>query len=780
MAPVFAACASLLALATPAAAASELPVTLTLAERWQTPAAQGTWTPYVATVRNDGAADFSGEIYLTPIDSRNNLSVRGIFPEYRALVTVPRGSSRSVTFYVFQPPAGYQAELRDTSGRTLVSGVATSATGSGYAVGVLSDQPEGDQRIQALRPMPDSSVRFSRFASAQAFPTNAAFLSGLQAIVIDDFDSNSLSDAQARALRDFVGLGGGLVVAGGSSWRRTLLPLGEFGPFRPAATDQASIRPLGNLVGAPVDLLVPIATGTMSAGRVLVGAPGGQPLVVEGEYGAGKIVELLFDPLAEPLSTSDSGMSALAWTLAMDRALLTQANPNQAVKGFIGAPVNGPQAPPPPGSFSTPEDLYSVLGNTPAGSVPPVGLIGGLLVLYVLLAGPVNYAALKGMRRRELMWVTVPAVAIAFTATAYLAGLGQRGVNFLDSEVQVVKVAPDGALEVQAYHGIFTPRRGDFTVTVAPNTMASTALSVNIGGGSASETAVVDNQSRPRVVMQNSAYDSMRTLQTLTVGRAPAQPAVGVEAHLRLSQGRIVGTLRNTGDRPLQQVVLVSGTGQQAVLTPDLGAKATVTVNASLEAASQRPFETGTASSTGDYRRPALLRIATSQVVDGRNGVFNLVALTDSYGTLDVDGTTPSRTSVAAVVQPVSLEAVDALSGIAPRPELVAQTGAIPFHYDVYDLRVPAGYTGPVKLQYLSYMAASSTPAGFQPPVKDVEVYDWSTDSWRALPAAVAGQPQRALTVDLAPGELAGGVVRIRAQEQNTGVINSSLQLVAS
>src|SRR5205807_10251200 len=143
-------------------------------------------------------------------------------PDYRAQVTVPKGTSRSVTFYVFQPPAGYQAELRDASGRTLVSGVAAQTLGNAFAVAVLSDQPQGDQRIQALRPMPDNNVRFSRFASAQAFPTNAALLSGLQGLVIEDFDTNSLSEAQSRALRDFVGLGGGLVVAAGSSWRRTL------------------------------------------------------------------------------------------------------------------------------------------------------------------------------------------------------------------------------------------------------------------------------------------------------------------------------------------------------------------------------------------------------------------------------------------------------------------------------------------------------------------------------------------------------------------------------
>jgi hypothetical protein len=773
LAPLVAVCASLFASAIPAAAADS-PVTMTLTERWETPGLQANWNPYVATVRNDGASDFTGLIYLSPIDSRN-VPVRGYFPDYRAQVTVPKGTSRSVTFYVFQPPAGYQAELRDGSGHTVVSGVATQTLGNGFAVAVLSDQPQGDQRIQALKPMPDNNVRFSRFASAQAFPTNAVYLSGLQAVVIDDFDTNSLSEAQMRALRDFVGLGGSLVVAAGSAWRRTLLPLSDrdFGPFKPVASDQASIRSLGDLVNRPSDLLVPVVSGTVTRGTVLVGDA--KPLIVEGVYGAGRIVELLFDPLAEPLSTADGGLASLAWTVAMDRALLTQAVP--VAGGKLGAPVTGPGVPAVPGGAASGDELFSILNNTPAGTVPPVGLIGGLLVLYILLAGPVNYAALKGMRRRELMWVTVPAVAIAFTTTAYLAGLGQRGVAFLDSEIQVVRLAPDGAAQVEAYHGIFTPRRGDFTVALPANTIATTALG-SFGVAPGTESAVVDAGSKPRVEMKGSAYDSMRTLHTLTVARPPAQPATGVEAHLRLVNGHIVGTIRNSGDRPLQQLVLVSGLGQQAVLAADLGPKATAAVDATLDAASQRVYDAGAPGAGKDYRRSAVLRIAVGQAIDGRQGMFSLIGLTESYGGLQVEGTQAARASVAAIVVPVALESADALSGIALRPELVAQNDASPYHYAVYDMKIPAGYSGGVKVQYIAYPASANPALNYQFPVKSVEVYDWTSGSWRALAQAPAGS-SRALNVDLQAGELLGGVVRVRALEQSLGAVNQNLMLVA-
>src|SRR5207237_5683701 len=90
------------------------------------------------------------------------------------------------------------------------------------AVGILSDDQSADTILRNINVL-QAQISASRFGSAQAFPTNAAFLTGLQAIVIDDFDTSSLSQAQVQALRDFVGFGGDLVVAGGASSGRGTL-----------------------------------------------------------------------------------------------------------------------------------------------------------------------------------------------------------------------------------------------------------------------------------------------------------------------------------------------------------------------------------------------------------------------------------------------------------------------------------------------------------------------------------------------------------------------------
>ncbi len=801
---VMAAAGAALLGARPALAADVTAVSLSLSQRWYA-AQAGAWTPYVATVRNQSPTDFVGDVYLTPFAGSGKVPPGG-WPDYRAHVAVAHGTERSVTFYVVEPPSGYQASLLDPGGRTLIGGVTVGrdqGLEGGLAVGVLSDQTQAAARIEAMRPLAETQqftggagLRVSRFGSAQAFPTNAVYLSGLSTVIIDDFDVNTLSEAQVRTLRDFVGLGGSLVAAGGSAWRRTLLPLADhqIGPLRPVRTQDLSIQPLADLVARTSTLTVPAAVGDFGSARTLVGAPGGPPLAIESELGAGRIVELAFDPLAEPLAGDESGIAAFAWSVALDRAL--EGATSAVGRGFgpkamsvavvakgTGPPLGAAAVPP-----ANPEELLGILSNTAAAAVPPVGLLGGLLVLYVLITGPVNYAVLRAAGRRELMWATVPVIALFFTSTAYAAGFGVHGASYLDNEVQVLRLSPTGAVEIHSFHGVFPPHRGDFTVAMPANTLASTALgglSAVAGGG---EKAVVETGSRTEVQLKGTAYGGMRTLSTLTVSRPPVRSGLGLEAHLRLVAGRIQGTLKNDGDQPVRSLRLVSGTGQQADLVPgELAAHATAAVDARLAGAgSATPFPQGSGvyspnpSSPAEYRREGVLRLAAAQAVTGGQGEWALVGLTDPVGSLSIEGGRPTHTGLAAVVSRVGLEAVDSLAGISPRPSLLASGSTVPYHYDVFDLAIPAGYPGPLKLSYFSYGTPAAVQTGvLQPalPIRSIEVYDWQAGTWRALPAAASAPRTQTMTASLTAGETLNGV-RVRVNEQNSSLGLAQLQLV--
>src|SRR5207237_8610700 len=151
--------------------------------------------------------------------------------------------------------------------------------------------------------------------------------------------------------------------------------------------------------------------------------------------------------------------------------------PLPAQAGAAGGAASGsliavPARPLGRGSVAPDQTAVPLLLQTPASVVPSVGLRGGLLIAYILLAGPLNYAAVRAIGRRELMWATVPLIAIMFTAGTYATGLIRHGSDYVVTEVSVLRVAPDGAVDTVSYDGLFSPRRGDVSVQLASVVMA--------------------------------------------------------------------------------------------------------------------------------------------------------------------------------------------------------------------------------------------------------------------------------------------------------------------
>ncbi len=757
----------------PALAAADPQITVTVAQRWQLAGTQGTWTPYVVTVRDSGPSGFTGDLYLLPNDTRT--VAPHTYPTYHTPISVPRGSQRSTLFNVIDAPAGYVAEVREASGRPVARGDLSSSPHASSALGVLSDLTQAEQKISApLHALTRVDSSLARFASAQDFPTNAVYLSGLSGIVVDQFDSAALSQAQVQALKDYVGLGGTVIEAGGPSWRRTLLSLPpELLPMRPTSTSTVSLSALAELAGRTSDASAQVASGQVGSGRVTLVASDGQALVVEGVYGAGRVVELTFDPFAEPFDTQVE-LAGMAWSHAIGRALSgVQGGSRTAVSSGFGSSINsssaGLSAAPgswAPGFTSSSDQIFTILTDQPSLSAPPVGLLGGLLVAYVLLAGVLNYLFLKAAGRRHLMWVSVPLVAVVFTVAAYGVGFGSRGSDFLVTEVQVQRLAPEGAVESYSFEGVYPPRKGDVTLTLPGNTLVSTAVALGPFGDSRGD-ALITVGSHPEVLLSNVAVWTPRPVQTLTVAHPfsyQPQESMPIDAQLQVVKGHVVGKIVNLSQRPISDLELVSASGSEAVLAAVVAPGATSSINVELS-----PGPTGPIASSRDVARAipgvtensrqAMIRLASSQAVNGVPGALALVGFTRATDSISVDGARPGRAAVAAVVEPITVKTADALSGIAPRPRLVSNYGSADgsTQLDVYDFDLPSGLTTPTVLSY-------QLPDMPSPNVRSVEVYDWSGHTWRAMPRQpVAARSQG--PVLLQPGELVQGVVRVRVVE---------------
>jgi hypothetical protein len=758
-------------------------VTLSVDQRWGSAAGAYSWNPYLITVRANGRTGFDGEVVLVP-DSQNGPIPEGTFPIYRGSLSVPAGSERSVEVFALEAPGGYHAELRDGGGRVITIARAPSRTRAMATLGVLSDLRQADQQIQGpLKAFTRLDVAISTFASGPPFPTSALFLSGLDAVILDRFDTGSLSQAQIRALKDFVGLGGTLILGGGGSWRRTLLPLpSELLPLRPSATGEASLAPLAEPAGLAQPGTGQVATGDLASwARVAVASPEGTPLMVEGDLGSGRVLELTFDPLAAPFD-GRLDLTGLTWGETISRALGGLANPSasQTRFGFNVGSQFGVLGGSGPGSMQpAPGALDQALNAQPALPSPPFALLIGLLILYVLAVSLGSYAVLRRLGRRGLLWLTVPLIALLCTGASYGVGTVSRGSDFRLTQFQVQRLGPGGVSETYSVDRVASPRRGDVRIDGDAESLATTALAG--GGGSMPGQArpEVSMGPRPEVRFTDVPIWDVRAMQTLSLahGGGGGSRTMPVEARLSLVRGRLVGSVINNSGRALHDVQVASPSGAGATLVQTLAPGATASVDA--------PFVRGQPAPPGKGGPvPVPLPAKTGVIISGSgpqpamswlaamlSGQLSLVAGADLVGAPRVEGGSPARSGRATVVEPLHLESVDALSGVAPAARLVASwagSGTSSTSTDTYEFVLPGGLPGKVGAEAMLF------PSAGQPSTRSVEVYDWTNGAWRALPAP--GMPGASLVpTRLTAGEMAGGVVRLRVGEDTPGQVSLGL-----
>ncbi len=416
------------------------------------------WSTYVVRVTNRGDRDFSGEVVLSPSPSA------AVGAVHRVPFDLAAGSQRNVAVPLLVTGDRYTADVLDRSGRPVSRGEPLAAPPGGDEwVGLLTDVPTGRAFLPATSRPP---FRVSeRFASALDFPDSAAMLTGLKAVVIVDFDSASLSKPQVAALEDFVALGGSLVLGGGLSAERTVLPLpAALTPLRPNATRPASLAPLADLAGQPDGGPAVVATGDIAGGQsVLESVVERVPLVIEQVLGAGRIVQLAYDPLEE------LGRSKALGAIARDHAL---------ARAGVGSPepAEPPDSPEPTtfGSSVDPslEALRSLSGGGGAAAGRPLGA-GMVLAVYALLIGPVGYGLLKARHRPAMLWPLAAVAASVAAASAWAVLAAPWGDAHAYREVQVETMSPDGPASVDTYRLLRSRRPAPAKVVFAAGSLGA-------------------------------------------------------------------------------------------------------------------------------------------------------------------------------------------------------------------------------------------------------------------------------------------------------------------
>jgi hypothetical protein len=202
-----------------------------------------------------------------------------------------------------------------------------------------------------------------------------------------------------------------------------------------------ALGPFATVVGSPGELAA--LSGPQRHAVLQWLAAGGQ-LYIDGEAGTYGGLPEEWQPVSG-WAPAESGVVRVSHGLAQAARWSSFLDATSAGRGF-----NASQR------FYNPDDQITTLSRDAGFQVPQLGFLLGLLVLYVLLIGPVNFIVLSRMRRRTLAWATVPALSVLFTG-GFVVGGAQARTNIEGAHATVIEVGPLGATA----HGVALIGSGD-------------------------------------------------------------------------------------------------------------------------------------------------------------------------------------------------------------------------------------------------------------------------------------------------------------------------------
>lgn len=406
---------------------------------------EDSWFPLLITLANDGPA-VEGELTISVSDN-------GLV--WRQEVSLPTQSRKQIQTVVYVPEYANRLRivLSDENGKALLKSVASSGSlqmldsQKGLMYGIVSPEPDTLGLLSGVNGgRTDVGVGY---LSIEEIPVDPIALDGLDVLIFSDVDTNELSSAQREAIDIWVGGGGQLVLTGGAGWQKTTAAFQEQLPVDVSGT--ASVERLDGFesaVGINFRDAGPyvIAQSSLKNGE-LIWRNEAQPILARRAIGDGGVWFLALDPQFAPLDDWDG--SPIVWNSVVE---------------FVPRPYFWQRG------FVEPSNLIDSASTIPAIKLPSVWLILGFMLLYVLIAGPLNYIVLNRMQRRELAWLTLPATMLLFSGVAFVVGLQFRGNRVILNQISLVYGRFDAPeLRVDSGVGIYSPRRDEFNIVLEPD-----------------------------------------------------------------------------------------------------------------------------------------------------------------------------------------------------------------------------------------------------------------------------------------------------------------------
>jgi len=324
--------------------------------------------------------------------------------------------------------------------------------------GKLEKGPKGEDSSSG-------SITVERLSRSDVLPEVVQGYDTLSLLVWDGLRPEDPTPDQIAALRDYLELGGTLVLALGDRADRLNLPGWKdfLGPIPTGSTplpvrgalQEGAIGSGRRALFACVDWPSGVSgagVDSASAEKAIVAAVGafdgepclnldGVPILFRKPVGAGRI-------LVSRISFSD-------WLELGNRGCVFWQDLVESL------PLHPPALAPELGPFST------YVRDSLLGELPSPWFIGGFLGLYTVLAIPVNYFVFRKRKRLEMAWLVLPVLALFFSWLAYHIGALQQQGGVVKREI-AVGFQPYGSSKARAQTlaAVYSPKRQVFEISL--------------------------------------------------------------------------------------------------------------------------------------------------------------------------------------------------------------------------------------------------------------------------------------------------------------------------
>ncbi|GAB4399642.1 MAG: hypothetical protein OHK0052_23160 [Anaerolineales bacterium] len=528
--------------------------------------------PLAVTLENQGEA-VKGQLVVLTHSGVSNLGTA-----YTAEVTLPTLGRKALMLYPYLPAYADSVTVRlQVRGRVLVEQNLPLACveAEDWLVGVMS--PNGLSDFEGLRDaVPVNGRTFVANVPAEWLPETGLALGALDALLISGVDTASWSPGQRAALKNWVAQGGTLIVTG-ASFQLTAANLTDVLPIAPQNSltlrDLRALQMFDSQSVLAEDSPTPIVSGALQPNGEVIAQQNSVALVSRRPLGWGQVFFLGFDPTLAPLRTW-GGLTKMYQALFNWRVDAPGWHEGVSQSNYAA------------------EAIRLVNGLQTFGLFLLCGLVG----IYLLTAGPLNFLVLRLQKRSELAWLSIPLLAIGFSILTGLVGTQLRGSRPLLQQLTLVQVSADGQARVDSVAGIFSPRRGTQTLLLPENSLAFDLDNTSFGSSDWSLTHLERGENQLTFQMDSAEFRSF--VVSSEMAQSPLRSEITLE--LATQTARLWGSIENTSGLNLQDVTLLAP-GSSGLYLGSFDAGEIKTINTVINLNSRASMNPNTVSSSYYY-----------------------------------------------------------------------------------------------------------------------------------------------------------------------------------